>query len=155
PTAAVIITPAADIRAMYASGKGMVKCRAVYHKEDGDIIISALPYQLSGSKVLEQIAAQMQKKKLPMIADLGDESEHRKPTRIVIVPRSNRVDLGAVMGHLFATTDLEKSYRINLNMIGTDGAPRVKNLLTILQEWLAFRTSTVTRRLQHRLDKIL
>lgn len=155
PTAAEIITPAADIRAMYASGKGMVKCRAVYHKEDGDIIISALPYQVSGSKVLEQIAAQMQKKKLPMIADLRDESDHENPTRIVIVPRSNRVDLGAVMGHLFATTDLEKSYRINLNMIGTDGAPRVKNLLTILQEWLAFRTSTVTRRLQHRLDKIL
>ncbi|HHX81616.1 MAG TPA: DNA topoisomerase IV subunit A, partial [Pseudomonadaceae bacterium] len=155
PTAAEIITPAADIRAMYASGKGMVKCRAVYRKEDGDIVITALPYQVSGSKVLEQIAAQMQKKKLPMIADLRDESDHENPTRIVIVPRSNRVDTDAVMGHLFATTDLEKSYRINLNMIGTDGAPSVKNLVTILQEWLAFRTSTVTRRLQHRLDKIL
>jgi topoisomerase-4 subunit A len=155
PTAAEIITPKSEIRDMYQSGKGMVKCRAIYHKEETDIIITALPYQVSGSKVLEQIAAQMQKKKLPMIVDLRDESDHENPTRIVIVPRSNRIDVDAVMGHLFATTDLEKSYRINLNMIGTDGLPRVKNLLGILREWLEFRTVTVTRRLQYRLDKIL
>lgn len=155
PTAAEIITPKSEIRDMYQSGKGMVKCRAIYHKEETDIIITALPYQVSGSKVLEQIAAQMQKKKLPMIVDLRDESDHENPTRIVIVPRSNRIDVDAVMGHLFATTDLEKSYRINLNMIGTDGLPRVKNLVGILREWLEFRTVTVTRRLQYRLDKIL
>ena len=155
PTAAEIITPRHDIAAMYESGKGMVKCRAVYQKEDGDIVITALPYQVSGAKVLEQIAAQMQKKKLPMIVDLRDESDHENPTRIVIVPRSNRIDYEAVMAHLFSTTDLEKSYRANFNMIGTDGLPRVKGLLTILKEWLEFRTVTVTRRLQHRLDKIL
>jgi topoisomerase IV subunit A len=155
PTLAEIITPTSDIRDMYRSGKGMVKCRAIFKKEEGDIVITALPYQVSGAKVLEQIAAQMQKKKLPMIVDLRDESDHENPTRIVIVPRSNRIDVEAVMGHLFATTDLEKSYRINLNMIGTDGAPRVKNLLEILTEWLEFRTTTVTRRLQYRLDKIL
>jgi topoisomerase-4 subunit A len=155
PTTAEIITPAFDIRDMYRSGKGMVKCRAVYKKEEGDIVITALPYQVSGAKVLEQIAAQMQKKKLPMIVDLRDESDHENPTRIVIVPRSNRIDADAVMNHLFATTDLEKSYRINLNMIGTDGLPRVKNLVEILTEWLEFRTVTVTRRLQYRLDKIM
>lgn len=155
PTAAEIITPKEEIHAMYESGRGMVKCRAVYIKEDGDIVITALPYQVSGSRVLEQIAAQMQKKKLPMIVDLRDESDHENPTRIVIVPRSNRVDLDAVMGHLFATTDLEKSFRINLNMIGIDGLPKVKGLAVILKEWLEFRTETVTRRLQHRLEKIL
>ncbi len=155
PTAAEIITPRSEIATMYASGRGMVKCRAVYKREDGDIVITALPYQVSGSKVLEQIAAQMQKKKLPMVVDLRDESDHENPTRIVIVPRSNRIDADAVMGHLFTCTDLEKSYRINLNMIGTDGLPRVKGLLDILREWLEFRTQTVTRRLQHRLDKIL
>ncbi|MES2606441.1 MAG: DNA topoisomerase IV subunit A [Pseudomonadota bacterium] len=155
PTAAEIITPAAEIASMYVTGRGMVRCRAVYKREDGDIVITALPYQVSGSKVLEQIAAQMQKKKLPMVVDLRDESDHENPTRIVIVPRSNRIDADAVMGHLFTCTDLEKSYRINLNMIGNDGLPRVKGLLDILQEWLEFRTKTVTRRLQHRLDKIL
>ncbi len=155
PTAAEIITPRSEIATMYASGRGMVKCRAVYKREDGDIVITALPYQVSGSKVLEQIAAQMHKKKLPMVVDLRDESDHENPTRIVIVPRSNRIDADAVMGHLFTCTDLEKSYRINLNMIGTDGLPRVKGLLDILREWLEFRTQTVTRRLQHRLDKIL
>lgn len=155
PTAAEIITPRHEIAAMYESGKGMVRCRAVYRKDDGDIIITALPYQVSGAKVLEQIAAQMQKKKLPMVVDLRDESDHENPTRIVIVLRSNRVDADAVMGHLFTSTDLEKSYRINLNMIGTDGLPRVKSLLEILREWLEFRTATVTRRLQYRLEKIL
>src|SRR5690606_25147925 len=155
PTAAEIITPASELRAMYESGKGMVRCRAVYRKEEGDIVITALPYQVSGAKVLEQIAAQMQKKKLPMIVDLRDESDHENPTRIVIVPRSNRIDAEAVMNHLFATTDLEKSYRVNFNMIGTDGLPRVKPLLVILQEWLDFRIATVTRRLNYRLDKIM
>ncbi len=155
PTAAEIITPQTEIAGMYESGRGMVKCRAVYKREDGDIVITALPYQVSGSKVLEQIAAQMQKKKLPMVVDLRDESDHENPTRIVIVPRSNRIDADAVMGHLFTCTDLEKSYRINLNMIGSDGLPRVKGLLDILREWLEFRSQTVTRRLQHRLDKIL
>jgi topoisomerase-4 subunit A len=155
PTTAEIITPAHEIAAMYANGRGQVKCRAVYHKEEGDIVITALPYQVSGAKVLEQIAAQMQKKKLPMIVDLRDESDHENPTRIVIVPRSNRIDVDAVMSHLFTCTDLERSYRVNLNMIGTNGLPRVKNLLEILKEWLEFRTVTVTRRLQHRLDKIL
>lgn len=155
PTAAEIITSRSDIASMYESGKGMVKCRAVYQKEDGDIVITALPYQVSGAKVLEQIAAQMQKKKLPMIVDLRDESDHENPTRIVIVPRSNRIDYDAVMAHLFSTTDLEKSYRANFNMIGTDGLPRVKGLVEILKEWLEFRTVTVTRRLQYRLDKIM
>jgi topoisomerase IV subunit A len=155
PTAAEIITPREQLAEMYQTGRGMVKCRAVYQKEDGDIVITALPYQVSGSKVLEQIADQMQKKKLPMIIDLRDESDHENPTRIVIVPRSNRVDLEPVMAHLFSTTDLEKSYRVNFNMIGTDGLPRVKNLKEILTEWLVFRTDTVTRRLKYRLEKIL
>lgn len=155
PTSAEIITPRSDVANMYESGRGMIRCRAVYRREDGDIVITALPYQVSGSKVLEQIAAQMQKKKLPMIVDLRDESDHENPTRIVIVPRSNRVDADAVMSHLFTCTDLEKSYRVNLNMIGSDGLPRVKGLVEILREWLEFRTQTVTRRLQHRLDKIL
>ena len=155
PTEAEIITPPEEIRELYQSGRGAVKCRAVYRQEDGDIIITALPYQVSGAKVLEQIAAQMQKKKLPMIVDLRDESDHENPTRIVIVPRSNRIDIDAVMAHLFSTTDLEKSYRINFNMIGTDGRPMVKNLLALLKEWLEFRKQTVTRRLEHRLKKIL
>src|SRR5690606_7273022 len=148
-------TPASDLRSLYETGKGMVKCRAVYRQEDGDIVVTALPYQVSGARVLEQIAAQMQKKKLPMIVDLRDESDHENPTRIVIVPRSNGIDADAVMGLLFATTDLEKSYRVNFNMIGTDGLPRVKLLVLILQEWLEFRTATVTRRLTYRLEKIL
>lgn len=155
PTAAEIITPRKELTELYQTGRGMVKCRAVYQKEDGDIVITALPYQVSGAKVLEQIAAQMQKKKLPMIVDLRDESDHENPTRIVIVPRSNRIDYDAVMAHLFSTTDLEKSYRANFNMIGTDGLPRVKNLKEILTEWLEFRTETVTRRLKYRLEKIL
>ncbi|MEY4640998.1 MAG: hypothetical protein RLZZ227_992 [Pseudomonadota bacterium] len=155
PTAAEIITPRAQLAEMYQTGRGMVKCRAVYQKEDSDIVITALPYQVSGSKVLEQIADQMQKKKLPMIVDLRDESDHENPTRIVIVPRSNRIDVDAVMAHLFSTTDLEKSYRVNFNMIGIDGLPRVKNLRDILTEWLTFRTDTITRRLKYRLEKIL
>lgn len=154
PTNAEIITPEADIQELYETGRGMVKCRAVYHKENTDIVISALPYQVSGAKVLEQIAAQMQKKKLPMIVDLRDESDHENPTRIVIEPRSNRVDVDAVMAHLFSTTDLEKNYRVNFNMIGVDGRPQVKTLDVLLKEWLAFRIATVTRRLRYRLEKI-
>ena len=155
PTAAEIISPPSDIAALYESGRGSVKARAVYHVESGDIVITALPYQVSGARVLEQIAAQMQKKKLPMVVDLRDESDHENPTRIVIVPRSNRIDVEAVMLHLFATTDLEKSYRVNFNMIGTNGRPQVKDLRTVLNEWLEFRTVTVRRRLQNRLDRIL
>jgi len=132
-----------------------VRMRAVWTKEDGDIVITALPHQASPSKILEQIAGQMQAKKLPMVADLRDESDHENPTRLVIIPRSNRVDLEALMSHLFATTDLERSYRINLNIIGVDGRPGVKSLDTILGEWLGFRIATVRRRLEYRLDKVL
>ncbi|MFH4205810.1 DNA topoisomerase IV subunit A, partial [Acinetobacter baumannii] len=155
PTEAEIITPRADLQKVYETGRGSVRMRAVYRVEDGDIVIHALPHQVSGSKVLEQIAGQMQAKKLPMVADLRDESDHENPTRLVIVPRSNRVDMDQVMNHLFATTDLEKSYRINLNMIGLDGRPAVKNLLEILSEWLVFRRDTVRRRLNYRLEKVL
>jgi topoisomerase-4 subunit A len=154
PTEAEIITPRADIKKIYESGRGSIKMRAIYQKEQGDIVITALPHQVSGAKVLEQIAQQMQAKKLPMIADLRDESDHENPTRLVIIPRSNRVDLEAVMTHLFATSDLERNYRINMNLIGIDGRPRVKGLLAILSEWLVFRTETTRRRLQYRLDKI-
>ena len=142
PTGAEIISSASDIAALYESGKGSIKARAKYMVEAGDIVITDLPYQVSGSKVLEQIAGQMQKKKLPMVVDLRDESDHENPTRIVIVPRSNRVDLEAVMLHLFATTDLERSYRVNFNMIGTNGRPQVKDLRMLLSEWLEFRSET-------------
>lgn len=155
PTEAEIITPRADILETYSSGRGSLKMRAVYHMDHGDVVITALPHQVSGSKVLEQIAAQMQGKKLPMVADLRDESDHENPTRLVIVPRTNRVDCEAVMAHLFATTDLEKNYRVNLNMIGIDGKPAVKDLVSILKEWLRFRKDTVRRRLNYRLEKIL
>ncbi|WGE59773.1 DNA topoisomerase IV subunit A [Actinobacillus equuli] len=155
PTEAEIITPKADIAKMYEQGKGSIKMRAVWKKEDGEIVISALPHQASPSKIIEQIATQMRNKKLPMVDDIRDESDHENPIRIVIVPRSNRIDFEALMDHLFATTDLEKSYRVNMNMIGLDGKPAVKNLQTILTEWLAFRRTTVTRRLSYRLDKIL
>lgn len=155
PTEAEIITSRAEIRKIYQNGRGSVRMRAVWNKEDGAVVITALPHQVSGAKVLEQIASQMRNKKLPMVDDLRDESDHENPTRLVIVPRSNRVDMEQVMNHLFATTDLEKSYRINLNMIGLDGRPAVKNLLEILTEWLAFRRDTVRRRLNHRLEKVL
>ena len=155
PTDAEIITPRADILQTYATGRGSIKMRAVHQLEQGDIIVTALPHQASGAKILEQIGQQMQAKKLPMVADLRDESDHENPTRLVITPRSNRVDVEALLAHLYASTDLEKNYRVNLNMIGTDGKPSVKDLRTILQEWLAFRTNTVTRRLQYRLEKIL
>ncbi len=155
PTEAEIITPKRDIEKMYLSGHGSIKMRAKYELEEHNIVVTALPHQVSGSKLLEQIAAQMTAKKLPMIEDLRDESDHENPTRLVIMPKTKRIDLESVMSHLFATTDLEKSYRVNLNMIGLNGKPIVKNLLTILSEWLRFRTDTVRRRLQYRLDKVL
>lgn len=155
PTEAEIITPSHELIALYASGKGGLRMRAVFAEEDGEVVITALPHQVSGAKVMEQIAQQMQGKKLPMVADLRDESDHENPTRLVIVPRSNRVDKEALMAHLFATTDLEKTYRVNLNMIGLNGRPQVKNLQTILGEWIEYRIVTVTRRLQYRLDKVL
>ncbi len=155
PTDAEIITPRSELLQAYESGSGSVRMRARFEKEEGDIVITALPYQVSGSKVLEQIASQMQNKKLPMVEDLRDESDHENPTRLVIVPRSNRIDTDALMLHLFATTDLERSYRINMNIIGLDGRPQVKDLRSLLQEWLEFRTQTVTRRLEYRLRKVL
>ncbi len=154
PTEAEIITSPSDLVAMYATGRGSLKMRALWKKEDGDIIITALPHQVSGNKIMEQIAAQMQAKKLPMVEDLRDESDHENPTRLVIIPRSNRIDVDALMNHLFATTDLEKNYRVNMNMIGLDGRPAVKNLQQMLSEWLVFRQDTVRRRLQYRLDKV-
>lgn len=155
PTEAEIITPQSDIEEMYRTGRGTMKARATYVIENGEIVITALPYQVSGAKILEQIAAQMQKKKLPMVVDLKDESDHENPTRIVIVPRSNRVDIDSVMSHLFSTTDLEKNYRVNFNIIGINKRPQVKDLVSLLKEWLQFRTVTVRRRLKFRLDKIL
>ncbi|MBF8731162.1 DNA topoisomerase IV subunit A [Pseudomonas guariconensis] len=154
PTEAEIVTPRAEILKLYESGRGSIRMRAVYRVEDGDIVVTALPHQVSGAKVLEQIAAQMQAKKLPMVADLRDESDHENPCRIVIIPRSNRVDADELMQHLFATTDLESSYRVNVNIIGLDGRPQLKNLRALLLEWLEYRIGTVRRRLQHRLEKV-
>jgi len=154
PTEAEIITPRSDLRKLYESGRGSVKLRARYVMEEGNVVITALPYQVSGSKVLEQIAAQMQAKKLPMVADLRDESTHEEPTRLLIEPRSNRVDIEALMAHLFATTDLEKNIRVNMNVIGLDGRPRVMPLPDMLGEWLRFRRTTVRRRLEQRLGKV-
>lgn len=155
PTDAEIITPRADIKTMYNTGHGSIKMRARYEKESGDIIITSLPHQVSGAKVLEQIAQQMIAKKLPMVDDLRDESDHENPTRLVIIPRSNRIDVDQLMAHLFATTDLERNYRVNMNVIGINGKPGVRNLVQMLTEWLQFRTETVRRRLQTRLDKVL
>ena len=154
PSNAEIITPANDLRNMYETGNGSVRARATYIKEAHNVVVTALPFQVSPSKVIEQIAAQMRAKKLPWLEDIRDESDHANPVRVVLVPRSNRVDAEQLMGHLFATTDMERSYRVNLNVIGLDGRPQVKNLKTLLSEWLAFRSSTVTRRLQHRLQKV-
>jgi topoisomerase-4 subunit A len=155
PTRAEIITPGDAMMAMYETGSGSIKMRAVYDQEKHNIVITDLPYQVSGAKVMEQIALQMQQKKLPMVDDLRDESDHEHPTRLVIIPKSNRVEAEGLMSHLFATTDLERSYRVNFNMIGLDGKPRVKGLLGILKEWLVYRISTVKRRLHYRLEKIL
>ena len=154
PTEAEIISTPDDLRKIYETGNGSVRMRAAWEKDNGHAVITALPYQVSGSKILEQIAAQMNAKKLPWIEDLRDESDHENPTRLVIVPRSNRVDLDRVMLHLCAITDLERTYRVNLNMIGLDGRPAVKDLRGILKEWLEFRFETVRRRLQYRLDKV-
>jgi len=154
PTEAEIITPREDILKTYETGRGSLKMRAVWHKENGDIVVTALPHQASGAKVLEQVAAQMNAKKLPMVADLRDESDHENPTRLVIVPRSNRIDIESLMDHLFVSTDLEKNYRINMNMIGVNGRPEVKPLNKILSEWLSFRLDTVRRRLSYRLEKV-
>jgi len=154
PTDAEIVSSAKDIEQVYQTGRGSVRMRAVFDTEGTDIIITALPHQVSGAKILEQIAAQMQAKKLPMVSDLRDESDHENPTRLVIEQRSNRVDTDGLMNHLFATTDLERNYRVNLNLIGVDGRPGVKSLVTILTEWISFRISTTRRRLNYRLDKI-
>ncbi len=154
PTQAEIISSKADLRKNYETGRGSVKMRATYLIEEGEIVVHALPHQVSGAKVLEQIASQMQAKKLPMVADLRDESDHENPTRLVIIPRSNRVDTDSLMGHLFATTDLEKNYRINMNVIGINGRPQVKGLVTFIHEWLEFRTQTTIKRLEYRLQKV-
>jgi len=155
PTGGEIISSPEELLKMYQTGHGSVRQRACYAREENEIIINALPFQVSGAKVIEQIANQMQSKKLPMVADLRDESDHEHPVRLVVVPRSNRVDIDGLMSHLFATTDLERSFRVNMNMIGLDGRPQVKNLRDLLAEWLVFRTATVRRRLQYRLDKII
>ncbi len=154
PTTAEIITPAADLIAMYETGGGSVRARATYTREHNNIVLTALPYQVSPSKIMEQIAQQMRAKKLPWLEDLRDESDHENPVRLVLVPRSNRVDVESLMGHLFATTDLEKSFRVNFNIIGLDGRPQVKNLKTFLAEWLKFRLETVRKRLTYRLEKV-
>ena len=154
PTDGEIITSQAEILSTYETGRGSLKMRGIWHKEDGDIIVTALPFQASGSKILEQIATQMRNKKLPMVEDLRDESDHENPTRLVITPRSNRVDISALMDHFFATTDLERSYRINLNIIGMDGRPIVMNLRQVLKEWLRFRIDVTRRRLEFRLEKV-
>jgi topoisomerase-4 subunit A len=155
PTNAEIITPAEDLLKMYESGNGSVKMRAIWEEDNGEIVVTALPHQVSPAKVLEQIALQMQAKKLPMVEDLRDESDHENPTRLVIVPRSNRVDFESLMNHLFATTDLERNYRVNLNVISINGKPRVLDLRSMLRQWLTFRMDTVTRRLEHRLDQVV
>jgi topoisomerase IV subunit A len=154
PTGAEIITPRSELLQMYNTGSGSFKARATYVLEEEEIVIETLPFQVSGSKVLEQIANQMRQKKLPMVEDLRDESDHEKPTRLVIVPKNNRVDTVALMAHLFATTDLERNYRVNLNVIGLDGRPRVMGLKELLLEWLEFRKATVLRRLRYRLEKL-
>ncbi len=157
PTEAEITTPAADLLKLYETGNGSVRQRARYEvdREEGAIVVTALPHQVSGARVLEQIAAQMAAKKLPMVEDLRDESDNENPTRLVVVLRSKRVEAEPVISHLLATTDLERSYRVNLNVIGLDGRPRVMNLRDLLLGWLQFRDTTVRRRLQHRLDRVL
>jgi topoisomerase IV subunit A len=154
PTGAEIVSPRSDLVEIYDKGVGSFKARATYEIEEGNAVITQLPYQVSGGKIQEQVAEQIRNKKLPMVDDIRDESDHENPTRLVIVPRSNRVDMVEVMNHLFATTDLERNYRVNLNIIGLDGRPKVMGLKEILSQWLEFRIQTVTRRLQHRLDKV-
>ena len=154
PSDAMIITAPQDLQTVYEQGRGSIRARAVYTMENGEVVVTALPYQTSPSKVLEQIAAQIQSKKLPMLVDLRDESDHENPTRLVLVPRSNRVDIERLMSHLFASTDMERSYRVNMNVIGLDGLPKVKNLKTMLAEWLVYRRDTITRRISFRVGRI-
>jgi topoisomerase-4 subunit A len=154
PTGAEIISPKEDLQHIYESGNGTLKLRATWEVEGGEIVVTALPYQVSGAKILEQIASQMRAKKLPMVDDLRDESDHENPIRLVIVPRSNRVDREVLMNHLFATTGLERTVRVNMNIIGLDGRPRVYDLRSLLGDWLDYRKQTVTRRLEHRLEKV-
>ncbi len=153
PTGGEIITPRTDLLQIYNTGNGTYKARAVYKEEDDVIVISELPYQVSGNKIIEQIAAQMREKKLPMVEDIRDESDHEERIRLVIEPKK-RADVAQLMAHLFATTDLERNYRVNLNVITLEGKPKVMGLRDLLNEWLVFRTQTVTRRLQYRLDKV-
>ncbi len=155
PTEAEIISPKSEILKIYRHGAGTLRMRAVHTRENGDIVITALPHQVSGSKILEQIANQMRAKKLPMVVDLRDESDHENPTRLVIVPRSKRIDVNELLAHLYATTDLERTYRVNMNVIGLNNRPQTKSLLPLLREWLTFRLTTVRRRLRHRLNKVL
>ena len=155
PSGSEILASKETLTEIYETGRGTVRARAIFIIDSGEIIVTALPHQVSGAKVLEQIATQMHLKKLPMIVDIRDESDHKNPTRIVIVPKSNRVDTDQLMSHLFATTDLEKTYRINFNMIGVDGRPKVRPLVPLLREWLAFRSATVLKRLEYRVNKIL
>jgi topoisomerase-4 subunit A len=154
PTGGEIITPTSELAKIYATGNGTIRARATFELEHGDIVITSLPYQASGSRILEQIANQMRAKKLPMVEDLRDESDDESPTRLVISPRSNRVGIDALMAHLFATTDLERTLRVNLNVIGLDGRPGVFNLRDLLSSWLIFRTETVKRRLRFRLQRV-
>lgn len=155
PTGAEIVSPRTDLKEFYEKGTGAFRARATWEIEDGNVVVNSFPFQVSSGKVEEQIAEQIRAKKLPMVEDVRDESDHENPTRFVIIPRSNRVDLTQLMQHLFATTDLERSYRVNLNIIGLDGRPKVMGLREILTQWLEFRINTVTRRLQHRLEKVL
>ena len=155
PTKAEIISSEEDLKEIYKTGRGSIRMRTTYDLENGEIVITALPHQTSSSKILEQIASQMDGKKLPMIVDLRDESDEENPTRLVLVPKSNRVDKDAVMNHLFATTDLQKNYRVNMNLIGLNGKPQTRDIKLVLKEWLTFRLQTVTRRLQYRLDWVL
>ncbi|MEC9193039.1 MAG: DNA topoisomerase IV subunit A, partial [Pseudomonadota bacterium] len=152
PTKAEIISTHDELEEMYTTGRGSIKLRATYEIENGEIVINSLPYQVSSSKILEQIASQIDSKKISMIEDLRDESDESNPVRIIVVPRSNRIDKTALMSHLFATTELQKNVRVNLNAIGLNGKPRVFDLKSILKEWIKFRSETVKRRLQHRLD---
>ncbi|MGD8322878.1 MAG: DNA topoisomerase IV subunit A [Gammaproteobacteria bacterium] len=154
PTGGELISSAAEIAEVYKTGGGTLRLRATYTVEDTEIVVTALPYQTSGAKVLEQIATQMRNRKLPMLEDLRDESDHENPTRLVLTPRSNRIDVDALMGHLFATTDLERTIRVNCNVIGLEGRPRVYSLRDLLNEWLEFRRATVRRRLEFRLSKV-
>ena len=157
PTGAEVVTPATEIAEIYRIGAGTVRVRATYEREGGSspsVVVTALPYQVSGSKVLEQLGAQMAERGLPMVEDLRDESDEDSPVRLVLGLRSNRVDVQRLMSHLFATTDLERTVRVNLNVIGLDGRPRVKNLRGLLGEWIEFRRTTVRRRLEHRLDRV-